>query len=184
MYPDGAATNVHVEGPLTKCLCGASRPHHFAGVATIVTKLLVHAMPDLAIFGEKDYQQLQVIRRLVTDLGLPVNILGGAIIRGPGGLALSSRNAYLSQDQLKIAQSLNQEMRRTASRIAAHIPVDEALEDAKLVLSHNGFQRIDYLEVRDAETLEQVSRLSQRPARLFAAAFLGKTRLIDNMPIA
>ncbi|PLX35145.1 MAG: pantoate--beta-alanine ligase [Hyphomicrobiales bacterium] len=184
MYPEGAATSVHVDGPLTQCLCGLSRPHHFAGVATIVTKLLVHTAPDIAIFGEKDYQQLQVIRRLVTDLGLPVRILGGPIMRDEEGLALSSRNAYLSEEQLAIARSLNKEMRRTAARIAGGVDISEALEDAEQVLLRGGFDRIDYLEARDAATLEPVSRPGKGQARLFAAVFLGSTRLIDNMPVA
>lgn len=185
MYPDGAATSVFIDGSITQCLCGLSRPHHFGGVATVVTKLLIHAEPDIAVFGEKDYQQLQVIRRLVADLGLPVEILGGDIVRGTGGLALSSRNAYLNASQLQTAQSLNQEMRRTAARIARGVPLDEALEDAKLVLTHNGFDQIDYLEVRDASTLEEITSWKPSdPARLFAAAYLGRTRLIDNIPIA
>lgn len=186
MYPPGFATSVRVRG-LTEGLCGAFRPHHFEGVTTVVTKLLVQVRPDAAYFGEKDYQQLQVIRRLVRDLDLPVQIEAVPTVREADGLALSSRNAYLSAAERRIAPRLYDTLRSLSERLAGAAPASaEALarevEAARRSLERAGFTRIDYLEVRDAETLEPVTNL-ERPARALAAAWLGETRLIDNCPV-
>jgi pantoate--beta-alanine ligase len=179
MYPDGFSTRIDVGGP------GAGletdfRPHFFSGVATVVAKLLIAATPDYAIFGEKDYQQLLVIRRLVADLALPVEIAGGAILREADGLAMSSRNAYLSADERKIAGRLNLVLRDTATRLLHGDPPNVAEEYAGSALLEAGFNAVDYAAVRDAETLSPVSNLS-RPVRILAAAKIGATRLIDNV---
>lgn len=180
MYPDGFATTVHVSG-LTEGLCGASRPTHFDGVATVVAKLLLQCGPDVAIFGEKDYQQLLVIKRLVRDLNIPVEIVGGDIVREEDGLALSSRNAYLSADERKTAPLLQAAIQKAAADMAAGATAEQALEGASAALEAAGF-RIDYLEARDPETLEPVFGVVEK-ARILVAAFLGKTRLIDNVPV-
>ncbi|MEE9139380.1 MAG: pantoate--beta-alanine ligase [Alphaproteobacteria bacterium] len=186
MYPPGFATSVRVRG-LTEGLCGAFRPHHFEGVTTVVTKLLVQVLPDAAYFGEKDYQQLQVIRRLARDLDLPVRIEAVATVREADGLALSSRNVYLSAAERRIAPRLYQTLKSLAERLAGAARVDaetiaREVEIAEERLLAAGFARIDYLEVRDAETLEPASSLD-RPARALAAAWLGSTHLIDNYPV-
>ena len=180
MYPDGFATTVHVAG-VTEGLCGASRPDHFDGVATVVAKLLLQCGPDVAIFGEKDYQQLLVIQRMVRDLDIPVTIVGGAIVREPDGLALSSRNAYLSADEREAAPLLHAAIQQAAHEVAAGLAIEQALESARAALEGAGF-RIDYLEARDPKTLAPLSG-SVDTARILVAAFLGKTRLIDNVPV-
>lgn len=180
MYPDGFATTVHVGG-LTDGLCGTSRPTHFDGVATVVAKLLLQCGPDVAIFGEKDYQQLLVIKRLVRDLDIPVEIVGGAIVRENDGLALSSRNAYLSAKEREAAPLLHTAIRQAAAEVAAGQTIELALESARAAIEAAGF-RIDYLEVRDPKTLELLSG-TVGEARILVAAFLGKTRLIDNVPV-
>ncbi len=183
MYAPGDATSVQVKG-LSEPLCGITRPHFFGGVATVVTKLLIQCAPDMAIFGEKDYQQLLVVRRLVRDLSLPVKICSGPIIREENGLALSSRNAYLSKAQRRIAPLLNQLMRKAAQKIKDGAPIPAVLEQTTTALVEAGFNKVDYLEIHDAETLEPVSTVSrQTPTRLFAAVWLGQTRLIDNIEI-
>lgn len=182
MYPDGASTTVHVDG-LTDCLCGPVRPGHFDGVATIVTKLLLQGLPDVAIFGEKDYQQLQVIRRLVRDLDIPVDVLGGPIVRDRHGLALSSRNAYLSAEERETALVLISTLRAIADKCIRdrnHLDEHRAWGEAEIRMA--GFDRVDYLDIRDAETLAAMDYLD-RPARILVAARLGKTRLIDNIPL-
>ena len=180
MYPPGFATAVTVGG-MSEVLCGAARPGHFDGVATVVTKLLIQTQPDVAIFGEKDYQQLQLIRRLVRDLDLRVEILGAPIARAPDGLALSSRNVYLSAAQRAQAPRLHATLREAAAALAAGEAVEVVEARARTALEH-GFDRIDYLEVRSGDDL---SRLGPGPvaagARVFAAAWLGETRLIDNL---
>jgi len=181
MYPPGFATIVTVAG-LTDGLCGAFRPGHFAGVATVVAKLLIQCLPDRAYFGEKDYQQLQVIKRLASDLDIPVAIRGVAIVREDDGLALSSRNAYLSADERGIAANLNKVLRHLATAVAAGAPCAEEIAAARAALDKAGFTAIDYVEVCDAETLAPLAKVD-RPARVFAAARIGKTRLIDNMPV-
>ena len=179
IYPDGFSTRIEVGGPSVG-LETDFRPHFFSGVATVVAKLLLAAAPDYAIFGEKDYQQLLVIRRLAADLALPVEIAGGAILREADGLAMSSRNAYLSADERKIAGRLNLVLRDTATRLQHGDPPNIAEEYARSALLEAGFNAVDYAAVRDAETLSPVSNLS-RPARILAAVKIGATRLIDNV---
>ncbi|MGB5092471.1 MAG: pantoate--beta-alanine ligase [Parvibaculum sp.] len=183
IYPSGFATTVTVSG-VTAPLEGEFRPTHFAGVATIVAKLILQAMPDVALFGEKDWQQLQVITRMVADLNIPVEIMGGAIMREADGLAMSSRNVYLSPAERQIAGQLNIILRDAATRVASGTPIEEALNDARKRILAAGFNTIDYLEVRNATTLEAfVSGRPDAPARILVAAKLGRTRLIDNMPV-
>ena len=182
MYPTGAATTVSVAG-ITDCLCGISRPGFFEGVATVVTKLLLQSLPDTAIFGEKDYQQLLVIKRFVKDLDIPVGIRGGPTVREPDGLALSSRNAYLNPDQRARAPELHRALMEAASAINTNACVEQTLAAARRHLDNAGFGPIDYLDHRDAETLE-AAQTTDRPTRLFVAAWLGKTRLIDNVAVS
>ena len=167
---------------LTDVLCGAARPGHFDGVALIVTKLLLQGLPDVAIFGEKDFQQLQIIRRFVTDLDIPVEIMGGAILREPDGLALSSRNRYLSPEQRAIAAQFPEALQGVRDAILTGADVGEACLEATAGLLGSGFDAVDYLEVRDLETLTLVTS-PDRPCRVFGAVRLGKTRLIDNWAI-
>ena len=181
MYPEGFATKIEIGGPALG-LESDFRPHFFSGVATVVAKLLVAAMPDVAIFGEKDYQQLLVIRRLVADLKLPIEIPGGTIVREPDGLAMSSRNAYLSRDERQIAGNLCRILEDIAAKIRAGMPVAVAEGAGATALRDAGFSSVDYLTVRDAATLIKLETLSA-PARVLAAAKLGKTRLIDNMAV-
>ena len=181
MYPGGFATTIHVAG-VSEGLCGAARPGHFDGVATVVAKLLGQVTPDVAVFGEKDYQQLAVIRRMVTDLDLPVRIAGVATKRDPDGLALSSRNAYLSMEERAAAAVLPRALKEVARAVAGGAPVEETLAKARETLAAAGFRPIDYVELRDAETLGPAA-FPARPARILAAAWIGKTRLIDNLPV-
>jgi pantoate--beta-alanine ligase len=180
MYPEGHATTIAVGGPAAG-LESDFRPHFFAGVATVVTKLLIAAMPDIAMFGEKDYQQLLVVQQLARDLALPTCILGAATLREADGLAMSSRNAYLSPEERQIAGRLNLILKdaiaqaRQGDLRAAEARAIEALWTA-------GFSHVDYVAIRDAETLEHITNL-ERPARILAAVKIGKTRLIDNMAI-
>ncbi len=180
MYPEGFAISIQ-PGPLSAVLEGAFRPGHFAGVATVVVKLLLQILPDVAIFGEKDYQQLQIIQRVVHDLDLPVHIMGIPIVREPDGLALSSRNAYLSPEERAKAVALPQALADIAIRIRNGGPVDDALEAGRKKLAEAGF-KVDYLELADARTLQPVRKLAA-PARLLAAAKIGTTRLIDNLAV-
>lgn len=182
MYPAGFSTTVSVAG-VTEELCGAQRPGHFDGVATVVTKLLNQAQADVAIFGEKDYQQLQTIKRLARDLDIPTEIVGGAIVRDADGLALSSRNAYLSPDERIKAQALPRALEAAAIALRAGNDVAATLDGIVAALLGAGFARVDYAELRDSVTLAQLDRLD-RPARLLVAAQLGRTRLIDNLPVA
>lgn len=182
MYPKGYATVVHVAG-LGEGLCGPLRPGHFDGVATVVAKLLIQVMPDVAIFGEKDYQQLQVIRHMAKDLNLPVKILDGATIREKDGLAMSSRNQYLSDAERVVATALFRILQQTATALRAQPEAVEALLVAgEKALFTAGFQSVDYLQLCDAETLKPLGRLEGK-ARLLVAAYLGKTRLIDNIAV-
>lgn len=184
MYPEGFATTVTVSG-LTECLCGRDRPVHFQGVATVVTKLLLQCLPDAAFFGEKDFQQLQVIRRLVRDLDIPVAIHGVATVREADDVALSSRNAYLTPDQRARAPAMIAALRHVATRIGDGVAASEACERGRLMLEEAGFDPTDYLEVRTEDTLALIEGRPDpsHPARVFAAAFLGETRLIDNWPV-
>ena len=181
MYPQGYATSVHVAGA-SQGLDGAARPGHFDGVATVVTKLFNQVRPDLAVFGEKDFQQLAVIRRLVRDLDLDVDIVSVPTQREADGLALSSRNAYLSPEERVAARTLPRALGEAAAAIQQGGGVAEALAAARWKLGQAGFGQVDYVELRDAETLEPIERL-ERPARILAAAKIGRTRLIDNLPV-
>jgi pantoate--beta-alanine ligase len=180
MYPPGFSTRVTV-GDLTEDLCGAARPNQFDGVATVVAKLLAQSAPHIAIFGEKDYQQLLVIKRMVRDLDIPVEIAGAPIVREPDGLALSSRNAYLSPAERKLAPLLHQTIAEVAADLAKGRGADDAAEAGRFKLEAAGF-RVNYVAVRDPDTLKPLHGPVKR-ARVLAAAFLGKTRLIDNVPV-
>ncbi|WP_417612445.1 pantoate--beta-alanine ligase [Parasphingorhabdus sp.] len=181
MYPSGYATSISVIG-VSDGLCGAARPGHFDGVATVVAKLFNQTRPDAAFFGEKDYQQLAVIRRMARDLDFTHDIIGVATVRDPDGLALSSRNAYLSEAERERAVALPAAMREAAGAIAAGGEVAAILADAKSRILASGFHKIDYLELRDADTLALLDVFA-KPARLLAAARIGRTRLIDNIPV-
>ncbi|WP_307877452.1 pantoate--beta-alanine ligase [Rhizobium sp. B230/85] len=181
MCPRGFATKVSVEG-ITEGLCGAFRPGHFDGVATVVLKLLNQTGADVAYFGEKDFQQLQTIRRLVTDLDLPVRIEGVATVREADGLALSSRNSRLSARQRVIASSLAKHMKEACDRIGDGEDISSVLSDCKARIIAEGFEKVEYLEVRTEDTLEK-SYDSSTARRLLCAAWLGNVRLIDNFLI-
>ena len=181
MYPEGFTTTISLGGPANP-LEGAHRPGHFDGVATIVAKLLIQVAPDAVFFGEKDYQQLMVVRRMARDLNLPVEIVGVPTVREPDGLALSSRNVYLSPEERRIAPRLHQVMRDAAAAIVGGAPPALVLERAVATLSDAGFA-VEYLELRDADTLAPLTAAPSKPARLLAAAHLGKTRLIDNIAV-
>jgi len=181
MYPQGFATNISVAG-VSRDLDGAARPGHFDGVATVVAKLFNQVRPDVALFGEKDYQQLAIIRRMVRDLDLPIDIVGVPTQRDADGLALSSRNLYLSEEERRAARALPRALGEAASAIIDGTPVEDALEAAREKLAKAGFDPVDYVELRDAETLAPVALLD-RPARLLTAAKIGRTRLIDNLAV-
>ncbi|POP69138.1 pantoate--beta-alanine ligase [Pseudomonas syringae] len=181
IYPHGMADQTLVSVPhLSQGLCGASRPGHFEGVATVVSKLFNMVQPDLAIFGEKDFQQLAVIRAMVRDLNMPIQIIGEPTVRADDGLALSSRNGYLNDAQRAAAPALYQAIRQIADAIkAGEQDFDALLASKKQQLEAAGF-RIDYLEIRDATSL-RATTAENRDLVILAAAFLGKTRLIDNL---
>ena len=181
MYPDGVNTEVDVPA-LTTILCGHHRPGHFKGVATVVTKLLNIVQPDIAIFGNKDYQQLQVIRTVANDLLLPVEIVGVDTTREPSGLALSSRNAYLTEAEQTTAAELYRSLEAVAQALQADQGISQALRNEKMRLTELGFA-LDYLEIRDADDLSQPADAARRVAILVAAK-LGNARLIDNLVIA
>ncbi len=184
MYPAGFVTTVSVGG-LTAGLCGAHRPGHFSGVATVVAKLLTQCAPDVALFGEKDYQQLQVVRRLARDLDLPVRIAGVPTVREADGLALSSRNAYLDDAQRRIAPALHRELSTLAAAARdSRTDCAAAANAAAAGLISAGFDSVDYVAVCDAESLTPLSRVTDPArARVFGAAILGRARLIDNLPV-
>lgn len=181
IYPDGFATGIRMGGPALG-LETDFRPDFFTGVATVVAKLLIAVGPDIAVFGEKDYQQLLVVRRLVADLRLPVEIASSPIIRDEDGLALSSRNAYLNPDERMRAPFLHRTLAAAATAIGDGELAMTALEEARQHLRSSGFD-IDYLELRDAATLAPVADQAREPMRLLAAVRLGHTRLIDNVPV-
>ena len=181
MYPAAAATRVTVPG-ISEELDGKFRPGHFSGVATVVTKLFLQVMPDIAVFGEKDYQQLLVIRQLARDLDIPVRVLGAPIQREEDGLALSSRNRYLSLKERAIAGTMNQILSQAAHEIEKGMLASVVLAQASEALLMAGFNKVDYVDLRDANTLLPVQD-SKSPARLLAAAHLGTTRLIDNRAV-
>ncbi len=182
MYPDGFATRVVPEGPASVGLEDASRPHFFAGVATVVAKLLIQCEPDFALFGEKDYQQLKVVTQLARDLGLKTRIVGAPIVREPDGLALSSRNRYLTPTERQTAPMLYRALKEAATKIGADAPIAEALKQAREAITRGGLQ-LDYFEARNADTLEPLKGAIGEPIRLLAAARVGTTRLIDNIAV-
>ncbi len=183
IYPDDFQTTISV-GQISQGLCGGARPGHFDGVATVVAKLLLMVLPDVAVFGEKDYQQLMVIRQMVRDLAIPVEILGAPIIRAVDGLALSSRNEYLSREERAKAALIYQTVQRSAELLADGGDCDEVLNHAIETLIKGGFD-VDYFEVRDEKTLSPLpgNKVQAGTARLLVAARLGSTRLIDNLPV-
>lgn len=186
MYPQGYATNVSVSG-VSERLCGEARPGHFDGVATVVCKLFNQVRPDLALFGEKDWQQLAVIRRMARDLDLSqpqvTRILGVPTVREADGLAMSSRNAYLTASERAAAAALPRAMQAAIAAIRAGGPVAPALEALQAALLSAGFASVDYARLADAETLDTLMERGQAPARLLVAARIGKARLIDNMAV-
>ena len=181
MYPDGFSTTVSVDG-LTDVLCGAHRPGHFDGVATVVTKLFTQTSADLAFFGEKDFQQLQVVRRLARDLDLGVEVVGCPTIREIDGLAMSSRNLLLSDQARSRAATLHEVMEEMAEALGKGAAVRELRPGADARLHAAGFGEIDYLELRTNDTLALLDR-AEAPARLFAAAYMAGVRLIDNIDV-
>jgi pantoate--beta-alanine ligase len=181
MYPTGFTTTVSA-GPLAATLCGRFRPGHFDGVATVVTKLLLQAHPHIACFGDKDYQQLQIIRRVARDLDIDCTIEGVATLREKDGLALSSRNVYLSPEQRRIAPALHRLLTEAVAQIARGASPLDAAAEASAALLQAGFEKVDYVEFVDADTLQPLVDPT-RSGRVAAAAWLGKTRLIDNEPV-
>lgn len=183
MYPDGFSTSIAMTGPALG-LEGDFRPQMFGGVALVVTKLFNQVQPDLAVFGEKDYQQLMVIRRFVRDLDLPVEIVGAPTERDGWGLALSSRNAYLSETELASARQLNGVLAQAASEAASGRPLPDVERDAQTAIINAGFDRVDYIAVRRADDLGVFRNdVVDAPGRILTAAWIGKTRLIDNMAV-
>ena len=183
MYPAGFSTTVSVAG-VSAPMDGLARPIHFAGVATIVSKLLVQCQPDVAIFGEKDYQQFLVIKRLARDLDLAVEIVGAPTVREPDGLALSSRNSYLTAEERGVAPQLNAALRSAGEALSAGASVVEVEAEGLAALAAAGFGKVDYFEVRNAVDLARLGPGPvDAPARIFVAARLGKARLIDNWPV-
>lgn len=183
MYPTDFSTRVTVSG-VADYLCGVCRPGHFSGVATIVTKLLLQSLPDVAIFGEKDYQQLQIIKRLITDLDIPVRVISVPTVRAEDGLALSSRNSYLSTDERRRAPALYQAICKMAAKIAAGTDFNAATAIARQQILDAGFNTIDYLVVCDSTTMSPLIEPCSKSLRVLVAAWLGQTRLIDNTPVS
>ncbi len=182
MYPQGFCTTVSLDGPAKADLEDRFRPTHFAGVATVVAKLLNQAQADIAVFGEKDYQQLLVIRAMSRDLDIPTRILGSPTLRDPDGLAMSSRNVYLSPDDRARAPALYHAIATAARRIAVGEVVEHVIGEAREAVVGAGFD-IDYVEARHAKTLARVAGRHDGPIRILAAARLGATRLIDNLAV-
>lgn len=186
MYPEGSKTNVGVEG-MSDLLDGIYRPHFFYGVATVVARLFVHVLPDVAVFGEKDYQQLQIIRRMTRDLGFQIEIIGGETVRDSDGLAQSSRNTYLSEAERGRANVISASLHRARCRIAIGAPIQDALAEARSRIEKAGFEKLDYVSAVDPTSLEDLTEASMpagREGRVLAAAWMGATRLIDNMGVS
>jgi pantoate--beta-alanine ligase len=181
MYPAGFATTVSVTG-VSEGLCGAHRPGHFDGVVTVVAKLFLQTGADLAFFGEKDFQQLQVVRRMAADLNIPIAVTGSPTVREADGLALSSRNVRLSAEDRRIAPALAKVLFETAERLGAGEPVEPLLAEARTHIEAVGFREVEYLELRAEDDLAPLPALD-RAGRLLAAAWLGETRLIDNVSV-
>lgn len=182
MYPDGFATKIEPQGPALAGLEDAFRPHFFGGVATVVAKLFLQCRPDIAIFGQKDYQQLKVVTQLARDLDLPMKVIGAPTKREKDGLAMSSRNVYLLEDERAMAPTLYRALKTCADTISKRGDMDTALAEARMEITRAGFS-IDYVEARHAETLGPVASRKDGPIRLLAAARLGRTRLIDNIAV-
>jgi pantoate--beta-alanine ligase len=182
VYPDGFCTTVSLGGPAKAGLEDSFRPFHFDGVATVVAKLFTMARPDIAIFGEKDYQQLQVVTRMANDLDLDVAVIGAPTVREADGLAMSSRNRYLSAEERALAARVPQALEAAIAAMRAGIAPERACADAAAALTAAGFA-VDYVAVRHAATLAPVASLAEGPARILVAAKIGVTRLIDNMAV-
>ena len=182
MYPEGFSTKIVTEGPATADLEDRFRPHFFGGVATVVGKLFTQVRPDMAFFGEKDFQQLKVVTRMARDLDLDVKVVGATTVRERDGLAMSSRNVYLSPEDRATAPVLYKAMKETAKRLKAGDDVETALAGGAAMITAAGFV-LDYFEARHSETLAKVSSIKDGPIRLIVAAKLGKTRLIDNIGV-
>jgi pantoate--beta-alanine ligase len=182
MYPDGFATRITPEGPATVGLEDRFRPHFFGGVATVVGKLFTQCRPDFAIFGEKDFQQLRVVTRMTGDLDLGVKVIGSKTVRERDGLAMSSRNVYLSPEQRGVASVLFRAMKQSAARLRAGEEIEATVAGAAGMITEAGFA-LDYFEVRHAETLAPIASVKDGPTRILVAAKLGTTRLIDNIAV-
>jgi pantoate--beta-alanine ligase len=182
MYPKGFGTQIAPSGPALAGLEDKFRPHFFGGVCTVVAKLLLQVRPYIATFGEKDYQQLKVVTAMARDLDIPVKIIGVPTARERDGLAMSSRNAYLSATERTVAPVLHRTLTQCAKRLRAGLPIDAAMAEGRGTIERAGFT-VDYLEARHAETLAPIGALSDGPVRLLVAAKLGRTRLIDNIGV-
>jgi pantoate--beta-alanine ligase len=182
MYPDGFATRIMPEGPATAGLEDRFRPHFFGGVATVVGKLFTQCRPDFAIFGEKDFQQLRVVTRMAGDLDLGVKVIGSRTVRERDGLAMSSRNVYLSPEERQVAPVLYRAMKESAKRLRAGDDIEAAMAGGRELIEQAGFV-LDYFEARHAETLAPMASVKDGPVRILVAAKLGKTRLIDNVGV-
>jgi pantoate--beta-alanine ligase len=182
MYPDGFATSIVTEGPAVAGLEDRFRPHFFGGVATVVAKLFIQCRPDFAIFGEKDFQQLRVVTQMARDLQLGVKVIGSRTVRERDGLAMSSRNVYLSAEERRLAPALYRALKESATRVRAGEDMRVAMESGAQLVTRAGFD-IDYFEARHADTLAPIASTKEGPVRMLVAAKLGKTRLIDNVAV-
>jgi len=182
MYPDGFATRILTEGPATAGLEDRFRPHFFGGVTTVVGKLFTQVRPDFAMFGEKDFQQLRVVTRMASDLDLGVKVIGSKTVRERDGLAMSSRNVYLSPEQRRAAPQLHRAMKESAGRLRAGEDIGVTMAAGAEMIAAAGFT-LDYFEARHAETLAPIASVKDGPVRILVAARIGKTRLIDNIAL-
>ena len=182
MYPEGFATRIAPEGAALAGLEDKFRPHFFGGVATVVTKLFTQVRPDFALFGQKDYQQLRVVTQMASDLDLPLKVVGIPTVREKDGLALSSRNVYLSEAERSVAPTLHRVLKTSAQRIKRGEPIEMVMEEGAGEIRQAGFA-LDYLEARHALTLKPIASVKDGPIRLLVAAKIGKTRLIDNLGV-